>query len=143
MKVAYNGCFGGFCLSNLALTEFAKKKGVELTWYEQVGYKHEGKELYKKFNGVPDGGSMSMKPLTVDAGDEIKELPNDSYYYPSFYDDDDSRKDEDLIDVIESLGDKANGMCADLKIKEIPDGASFEISEYDGNESVVPLRQSW
>ena len=142
MKVAYNACFGGFGLSSLALTEFAKKKGVELTWYEQVGHKHEGNELYKRLDSVPDSNRMSMQPLTVDAGDEIKEIPSKSFYYPSFYDDE-SRKDEDLIDVIESLGEKANGMCAEIRIKEIPDGASFEISSYDGNESVVPQRQSW
>ena len=142
MKVAYNNCFGGFGLSNLALTEFAKKKGINLTWYEQIGYKHRGNELYKKVKGIPSGSSMNTYPLTEDAGDEINQLPNDAFYYPSFYDNE-SRCDKDLIDIIEVMGDEANGMCADLCIAEIPDGASFEITEYDGNESVEPPRMSW
>lgn len=48
MKVAYNNCFGGFSLSNLALKEFAKKKRITLTWYEQVGYQPQGNELVNK-----------------------------------------------------------------------------------------------
>ena len=142
MKVAFNNCFGGFGLSNLALTELAKKKGITLTWYEQVGYKHQGNELYKKVEGVPTGNDISMKPLIEDVGDEITELPSGAFYYPDFYDDE-SRCDKDLIDVIEAMGDEADGMCADLCIAEIPDGASFEITEYDGNESVEPPRMSW
>jgi len=141
MKVAYNACFGGFGLSNLALTAFAKKKGIDLTWYEQVGYKHEGKEKYIKADGVPEANGCRFCPLTDDFGSEITELPKGKFYYPDFYDE--QRSDHDLVSVIEELGNKANGMCADLRIQEIPDGAEFEIDEYDGNESVVPPRQNW
>ena len=31
MKIAYNACFGGFGLSPLAETEYAKRKGIDLT----------------------------------------------------------------------------------------------------------------
>lgn len=142
MKVAYNGCFGGFGLSNAALTEFAKKKGLTLTWYKRVGYSHEGKELYRRVVGIPAGDGFRMHPLTKDAGEEITELPNDDFYCQDFCGNE-SRCDKDLIDVIESMGDEANGMCASLCIAEIPDGVDFEITEYDGSESVVPPRQVW
>jgi len=125
----------------LALTEFAKLKGIELTWYTQIGYKHEGKEMHKRVTGIPEEG-MSYHALTKDCGEEVESLPGDYYYYPSFYEDEE-RCDHDLINVIESLGDKANGFCSSLAIKEIPDGASFEITEYDGREDVVPPRMSW
>lgn len=53
------------------------------------------------------------------------------------------RTDETLVKVVETLGEKANGRFADLRIDEIPDGVEYEIDEYDGQESVVPPRMSW
>tara|TARA_R110000868_G_scaffold162439_1_gene393706 strand:+ start:40480 stop:40761 length:282 start_codon:yes stop_codon:yes gene_type:complete len=93
MKVAYNACFGGFTLSNLACEKLTEIKGRVVGCYD--------------------------------------------------FNDDKCRTDKDLINVIESLGDKASGSCANLQIKEIPCGAEFEIDEYGGSESVVPPRQSW
>jgi len=142
MKVAYNNCFGGFSLSALATNEFAKKKGLTLTWYEQTGYKHNGDQKYKRLEGVPKSNGFSIYALTKDCGEEIKELPNNDFYYNDFYGDE-ARCDTDLIEVIEKLGDKANGGCASLAIAEVPEGAGFEITEYDGNEDVVPPRMSW
>jgi len=122
MKVAYNACFGGFGLSTEALTKFAEKKGITLTWYEQTGYAHNGDEGYKKVEGIPPEDKMfSLTPLTEDVGDKIEKIPGELFYYPDFYDE--TRSDPDLISVIEDLGEKANGMCADLQIKNIPDGA--------------------
>ena len=140
MKVAYNNCFGGFGLSHEATIEYAKIKGITLTAYNQTKYKHSGGvDEYAKTSN-PTG--MFVSYLTKDIGSTVDELPEDLYYYKSFHDDE-SRCDLDLIEIIERLGDKANGICASLAIEEIPDGASFEIIEYDGNESVVPPRQSW
>tara|TARA_R110000772_G_scaffold31913_2_gene78485 strand:+ start:543 stop:866 length:324 start_codon:yes stop_codon:yes gene_type:complete len=107
MKVAYNGCYGGFGLSEIAMIELARLKGVDLTGMEYKYSSFANEDYTKTFD-----------------------LPND-------------RSDKDLISVIELLGNKANGMCADLQIEEIPDGASFEITEYDGFEGVEPPRQSW
>jgi hypothetical protein len=45
------------------------------------------------------------------------------------------RHDKDLVAVVEKLGDKANGDCADLKVVEI-DSNLYRIDEYDGAESV-------
>ncbi len=54
-----------------------------------------------------------------------------------------SRHDPTLVEVLERLGDKASGMCASLKIKEIV-SPLYRIDEYDGKESVeVPADVDW
>jgi hypothetical protein len=47
-----------------------------------------------------------------------------------------ARHDPILAEIVERLGDQANGMCAKLRIKEIPSGTPYRIDEYDGSESV-------
>ena len=44
---------------------------------------------------------------------------------------------------MKKLGNKANGTCSELKIVEIPDGIEFELSEYDGLETVEEKHRSW
>ena len=51
------------------------------------------------------------------------------------------RTDPALVQVVEELGDEANGSHAKLFIAEV--SAPYRIDEYDGYESVVPPRQSW
>lgn len=135
MKVAYNACFGGFGLSLKASTEYAKRKGITLTWYKRA----EGG--YEKV--VSDGGkSLFLLSASIkDLGMSVEEIPSEYFYYKSFGEAD--RVDPDLISIIEEMGSEANGSCADLRIKNIPDGAAYEIDEYDGNETVVTPRQSW
>jgi len=58
-------------------------------------------------------------------------------------DNDIPRDDLDLIKVVEELGDKANGCCAELKIVEIPDNIKWEINEYDGSETIDECHRSW
>lgn len=54
------------------------------------------------------------------------------------YDFIDSRTDPKLVEVIERLGNKANGSCANLHVVDIPDDATdWEISEYDGSEEIL------
>lgn len=53
------------------------------------------------------------------------------------------RTDPKLIQVIEELGDAANGKHAKLAIVEIPDGVEYDIDEYDGQESIHEVHRSW
>ncbi len=45
------------------------------------------------------------------------------------------RHDPRLVQVVEELGDEANGTFADLQVAEI-EGNRYRIDEYDGNEGV-------
>ncbi len=135
MKVAYNACFGGFGLSNKAIHAVAKRKGINLVWYSRKGYRPT---TYIKSETLTGKYSGEITAFTEDIGDVVQEYPKGTYYYPTY-----DRADKDLIAVIEEMGADANGHCASLAIAEIPDGAEYEITEYDGNESVEPPRQSW
>ncbi|MDL1889675.1 hypothetical protein FBQ96_08875 [Nitrospirales bacterium NOB] len=46
------------------------------------------------------------------------------------------RDDRRLIQVVEELGEEANGHCADLKVIGIPDGVQWVITKTNGSEQV-------
>lgn len=48
------------------------------------------------------------------------------------------RNDPKLIEVVETLGDEANGRYARLRVVNIPDDATdWELDEYDGAEEIL------
>lgn len=53
------------------------------------------------------------------------------------------RADEKLVRCVETLGEAANGIYADLKIVEIPDDVDWEIEDYDGIERIVEVHRAW
>lgn len=53
------------------------------------------------------------------------------------------RNDPILVHVVETLGAEANGRFAKLHIVEVPDDVNWEISDYDGMESVEEVHRSW
>jgi len=66
-----------------------------------------------------------------------------SYGYEKLWEGDIDRNDPVLVEVVEELGAKANGDCAELKVVEIPDGIVWHISEYDGVEHVAEYHRTW
>jgi len=134
-KIAYNDCFGGFGLSPLAQKEYAKLKGIELTFYKQTKYSFDketgGVDEYVKIIDIENYDSHSLTAFTKDFGDIFNgKCHNEDYFYPKY-----ERDDLDLISVIEKLGKKANGSCASLSIAKVK--GQWRIDEYDGNESVM------
>jgi hypothetical protein len=59
------------------------------------------------------------------------------------YRENDRRTDEELVRVVEKLGDKASGRLAKLKVVQVPDDVEWEIDDYDGYESVEEKHRSW
>jgi hypothetical protein len=119
MKVVINTCFGGFGLANKAFELLLQKKGIE---YDTVKSTMFGSEMYSFY---------------------AKGHAGDDQYYLSDYDYYDNRADEDLVAVVEELGEAANGHAADLKVVEIPDGIEWYIHEYDGREHVAERHRTW
>lgn len=106
-KIVINDDWGGFGLSEQAMTLYSKISGISLSVDD---YKRDY--------------------FTTKTGEEI-------------YDVDLKRDDPILIQVIEQLGDKANGMHASLKIVEIPEEIEWIIQEYDGVEHVAEKHRTW
>lgn len=70
--------------------------------------------------------------ITGDAWDNGKPVDRDYGHIDKV-----PRHDPVLIQVIEELGEAANGECADLAIEDVPEGTQYRIDEYDGNERVM------
>jgi len=116
MKVVINRCYGGFGLSDAAFEKLLDRKGI--AWEKKK-----------------DGSSY-------DAYYHAGHLDDDNYYL-SYYDFIVNRSDEDLLAVIEEMGEASFGAHASLKIVNIPDDVEFEIEEYDGMEWVAEKHRTW
>lgn len=53
------------------------------------------------------------------------------------------RDDPILVEVVEQLGEAADGDYAELKVIEIPDDVQWQIEEYDGNEWIAERHRTW
>jgi hypothetical protein len=117
MKVVINRCYGGFGLSDDAIMRYAELKGINLVM-EPSDSKIMGATFY--VDGIKD----------------------DAHYF-SYYDLSSDRSDPFLIQVVEEMGDKANGWAADLSIVDIPEEVEWTIEEYDGIEWVAEKHRTW
>lgn len=132
MKIVINRCFGGFSLSPLAIKEYLKRKGKECFCYNVFSEKLKRTDI--------ENANLVVVYSTENLGEEITwEDLKESY----FRERDIPRNDTDLVEVVELLKEKANGACASLNIVKIPDGIEWEISEYDGLETVEEKHRSW
>lgn len=146
MKIAVNKCFGGFSLSPIAQKRILDLKGKECHFYKQTKYYFsDGQDKFVKVK-EPEKQKKSLLDIwyvfTKDYGEEFEEFPTgeDSGYW-SYKDLE--RTDKELITAIEELGSFANGMCGNIEIIEIPDNIEWEISDYDGFETIHEKHQSW
>ena len=126
-KIVYNACYGGFSLSDEAIMRYAEIKGITLysskSKYGLTCYYLCTPEEYERIEA-----EESANPTAPG-----RYARSNAMY---FSDRDIERNDPALVQVVEELGDKANGRCARLRIKEIPSGTLYRIDEYDGNESI-------
>jgi len=138
MKVVINRCYGGFGLSIKAILRYAEIKGITLHPFTEVGEIGILSQKYKACDPFSVksllGPHFSTMPLTADG----------KYEKGSYFSDRNiERNDPALVQVVTELGDAANGDYAKLGIVEIPDGISYEISDYDGLETVEESHRSW
>lgn len=150
MKVAINVCFGGFSFSpeaTLRLYELGvpiatpvdeyyppAEREETAKKYPTMGYEKNLAQWRDYLAEPPPTDSRASIFLTVFSPDE-KFVLNAGREV--------ERHDPRVIQVIEEMGAKANGACAELRVVEIPDGTDYEIDEYDGNEHIAEKHRTW
>ena len=112
-KIVYNGCYGGFGLSDEGLQRYCEIKGY----------------------------SIERKPFIIGGNDHTEFMGpvyvvNGVDWYSSK---DIPRTDPALVQVVEEMGAAAGSRFAALEIRELPAGTRYRIDEYDGFESVVTV----
>jgi hypothetical protein len=119
-KIVYNACYGGFGLSEAAMRLYAEKKGLPFYVWKDPAYNTDLTNQY--FTADPSG---------------MTEIDNEFDEKYSLYEHDFKRTDPVLVEVVEELGDKANGSYAKLCIIALPAGTKYRMEEYDGFETVM------
>jgi len=117
VKIVYNACYGGFSLSDEAIKLYAELKGIPMIFV-----------VDEKFTSFTHTYMMSEEDY-----DKASEEERSNFYFSGR---DIPRNDPHLAQVVEILGDRANGRCAELCITEFPKGTLYRIDDYDGCESV-------
>ena len=142
MKVVINVCHGGFGLSEKGIDRYIELKGLKLykntdeqleygTNYYTVPYEEFQKVLRNDINKTDWPG----KEEGYGRYNESNQL------CWSFYDV--HRDDTTLVQVVEELGELANGRYTELKVVEVPDDVQWHIGEYDGWEWVAENHRKW
>lgn len=142
MKVVINRCYGGFSLSKEACKRYWEIKGVPVYIEDDKRYTSLG--LFTVWF-IPEEERIKTKE-----GEEFynmnmddRKAYNHEYSKQTWYDSRVDRSDPVLVQVVEELGEKASGRCAELDIVNIPDDVNYQIEEYDGKEWVAETHRTW
>ncbi len=135
-KVVYNACYGGFSLSHEAIMRYAELKGIKV-WPEP--YKDFPSLGFEYWIVPPEGRpKLLAKDEWRTASHDERVASNEAHEKTTLASTRDlKRSDPVLAQVVEELGAKANGMCAELRIVDLPEGTQYRIDEYDGRETVA------
>lgn len=131
MKYAINKRFGGFGLSQAAKEFLRDKKGwkvAPLDRTENLYHTDSLKLIEEGYKFYEYDGEFSR----VIGGLQLLESKNDLSF----------RSNPDVIEAIETLGEKANDKYAEIEIVEAPfDPDMLEIDDYDGMETLQTIPQ--
>lgn len=84
-------------------------------------------------------GGFNLSEEAIDMFFELEGSTRPKHWFST----DTDRHNPNLVKVVETLGNRANGFCSRLEIIEIPDDIDYEIEEYDGIEWVSEKHRKW
>jgi hypothetical protein len=156
MQIVVNKCFCVFSLSALAVKRLAELNNKPFYLFKTAFKNGNSYNVPVEIDEADN--NLFFSAYTVPNPDEYMAISNKDWHkmtdaekkeHNRKWDEisltarPEDRTDKLLIQVIEELGDKANGSCAELKIIEIPDDVNWQIDDYDGLESVHEVHRSW
>ena len=140
MKVVINKCFGGFGLSHEAALRYFEIKGITVyPEQDQGSWKFWTYWLVKPEDRIESKEGEAFYAMSIEDRRAYNKAHSEQTVYPREIE----RNDPVLVQVVEELGDKANGNYAELKVVEIPDDVEYFIEEYDGLEHIAEVHRTW
>ena len=131
MKIVINNCHGGFGLSDEAIERYIDLRGLA---------------LFKDFNSTWKTNSYYTVPV-ADYKKAYEQDVKEGGYYKSndlyWSERNIERNDPLLVQVVEEMGDNADGQFSSLKVVDIPDDVEWQIEDYDGAEWVAEKHRTW
>jgi hypothetical protein len=129
-KVVYNSCYGGFSLSREACERYWELQGKKV-WIENGNFMG----IFTVWLVPPEERITLVEAKNWSSMSLTERLAyNKKHSEQTWYDHNVDRHDPILVQVVEELGEEADGDCAKLAIAEV--SGPYRIDEYDGSESV-------
>lgn len=141
MKVVINRCYGGFGLSKEACQRYWDLKGKQVWIEDDTKFKSFG--LFTVWLLPPEERIESKEGEFYEMSMEDRRAYNQAWSDQTWSYRDVERNDPLLVQVVEELGDKADGKHAELAVIEIPDDVQYTVEEYDGMEHIAEVHRSW
>lgn len=147
-KVVVNRCYGGFSLSPKAVRRMAELQGKPCYFFDYkrdpISEEAAGKTPLFFAYSVPNPVEVAGDDAAFHSWSlEEREASNSRWEAIRLSNRPGNREDPRLIQVIEELGEAADGPHAELEIVEIPADVEYEIAEYDGLEHVAEKHRTW
>ena len=140
MKVVINRCYGGFGLSHEATLRYFEIKGIEV--YPEQGnaiWKFWTYWIVKPEDRIESKEGEAFYKMSIKDRQAYNKAHSEQTVYPREIE----RHDPVLVQVVEEMGDAADGDHAELAVVEIPDDVEYIIEEYDGLEHIAEAHRTW
>lgn len=138
-KIVINACFGGFGLSDDALVDYARRKGLTV-------YPETVDDLTLLWL-IPPGKERDEVTYNQDHFYELdledRKEANRTYSEVILSPDSIARDDPHLVTLVEEMGETSFGRFTSLKVIEIPDDVEWQLEQYDGMEWVAEKHRTW
>lgn len=140
MKVVINRCYGGFGLSHEAILRYFEIKGITVYPEQDESYwRFRTYWLVKPEDRIESKEGEAFYAMSIEDRRAYNKARSEQTMYPR----DIERHDPVLVQVVEEMGDAADGDHAELAVVEIPDDVEYIIEEYDGLEHIAEAHRTW